>query len=95
MTTQGIFSDACAQGPECDSALHFCSSQALKYCRVPLVAKGEENNSLAPLSLEDPVLDVAPSQELTSSATTATHQLCLSSKEHFGDNSLLFASAIS
>lgn len=64
MSTEDISSDACAQGLECDSVLHFCSSQALKYCRVPLVAKGEENNSLAHLSLEDPVLDAAPSQEL-------------------------------
>lgn len=67
-STEGIFSDACAQGLECDSALHVCFSQTLEYCRVPLVAKGEENNSLAPLSLEDPVLDAAPSQEFTFNA---------------------------
>lgn len=48
-----------------------------------LVAKGEENNSLAHLSLEDPVLDAAPSRSSHSMSTTATHQPCLLSKELF------------
>lgn len=53
---EGIFSEGsapCARGPEYDSALHFHSRWALKYCRVPLVAKGEENHLLAHLSLEE------------------------------------------